>query len=87
MSNFIIIGCCWKNPIHKNKRKCVSNGAIVVELFPRELRYCLVGDWRSQFFFGSVTVCVVVCVILCEYDNVVIIWNFTFKHEPCIDHI
>ena len=26
-------------------------------------------------------------VIPCEGDNVSIIWNCTFKHEQCIDHI
>ena len=36
--------------------------------------------------FGSVIDCVL-CVISCECDNFLIIWNFTFKLEPCIDHI
>ena len=34
--------------------------------------------------FGSVFV---VCVISCERDNFCGVFNFTFKLEPCIDHI
>ena len=40
--------------------------------------------------FGSVViavVCVVVCVISCEHDNFCGVFNFTFKLEPCIDHV
>ena len=40
--------------------------------------------------FGSVVVIigvVVVCVIPCQHDNFWGVLNFTFKLEPCIDHI
>ena len=41
---------------------------------------------KTRIVFGSV-VCVIVYVSPCECNNFLIILNFTFKLEPCINHI
>ena len=44
-------------------------------------------DRGRHIVFGSVVVCVVVCVIPCEHDNFWGVLNFIFKLEPGINHI
>ena len=44
--------------------------------------------WGRHIVFGSVVVIIViVSVVPCEHDKFRIVLNFTFKLEPCINHL